>query len=199
MRTKALLCAAALAAGAATSMAQNVYSLNIVGYVNVPINTGFNLIANPLDNGTNDLASLFPNAAEGDNIFVYSGGVFSSSSFSFGSWSPDLTMLPGVGVFYQTTVKGTNTFVGNVLTGNLTNNIPSGFSIKSSQAPVSDTLGNLNFPANEGDNVFYYRSGGYVSSSFSFGSWSPDLSPAIGESFWVQTSAARPWWRVFNP
>ncbi len=61
MRIKALLCAAALAAGAVSSMAQsNVYSLNIVGYVNVPLVTGFNLIANPLDNGTNDLASLFP-------------------------------------------------------------------------------------------------------------------------------------------
>ena len=41
MRTKALLCAAALAAGTAASMAQsNVYSLNIVGYVNVPLTSG---------------------------------------------------------------------------------------------------------------------------------------------------------------
>jgi hypothetical protein len=199
MRTKALLCAAAIAASAAASMAQNVYSLNIVGYVNVPINVGFNLIANPLDNGTNTLSTLFPNAAEGDNVYIFSGGAFTSSGFSFGSWSPDAKLLPGVGIFYQTTVKGTNTFVGNVLTGNLTNNIAAGFSLVASQAPVSDTLANLNFPANEGDNVYYYRNGAYVSSGFSFGSWSPDLSPAIGEAFWVQTSAARPWWRVFNP
>src|SRR4051812_11081510 len=51
MRTKALLCAAGiLAAGAATSMAQsNVYSLNVVGYVNVSLTNGFNMVANQLD------------------------------------------------------------------------------------------------------------------------------------------------------
>jgi hypothetical protein len=37
MRTKTLLVAAVLAAGLATSMAQNVYSLNVVGYYNVTI------------------------------------------------------------------------------------------------------------------------------------------------------------------
>src|SRR5437763_197776 len=38
MRTKALLCAAALAAGAVTAMAQsNVYSLNVVGYINTTL------------------------------------------------------------------------------------------------------------------------------------------------------------------
>ena len=53
MRTKTLLLTAALvAAGVATSMAQsNVYSLNVVGYVNVPIQAGFNMVCNPLDVG----------------------------------------------------------------------------------------------------------------------------------------------------
>src|SRR6059036_1804778 len=46
MRTKTLICAATLlAAGAATSMAQNVYSLNVVGYVQVSLTNGFNLVA----------------------------------------------------------------------------------------------------------------------------------------------------------
>jgi len=197
MRTKALLCAAALAAGAAASMAQNVYSLNIVGYVNVPITAGYNLIANPLDNGTNDLASLFPNAGLGDAVYAFSGGTFTSSTY-FGSWSPDLTLVPGGGVFYQAGANFTNTFVGNVLTGNLTNQIPAGYSIKSSQAPVSDTLENLGLTANLGDAVYYFRSGAYVSSTF-FGTWSPDLSPAIGEAFWYQAGSAITWWRVFNP
>jgi hypothetical protein len=199
MRTKALLCAAALAAGAAASMGQNVYSLNIVGYVNVPLNVGYNLVANPLDNGTNTLSNLFPAASEGDVVFTYSGGAFTESDFSFGSWSVDSKVLPGAGMFYKATAKGTNTFVGNVLTGNLTNNIPAGYSLSASQVPVADTLGNLNFPAAEGDVVFYLRSGAYVESDYSFGSWSPDLSPAIGEGFWVKTGTAKPWWRVFNP
>ncbi len=178
-------------------MAQNVYSLNIVGYVNVPIKTGFNLIANPLDNGTNDLNSLFPTAGFGDVIFAFSGGTFTQSAF-LGSWSPNLTLLPGGGVFYQAGAPFTNTFVGNVMTGNLTNPIPAGFSIKSSQVPISDTLANLQLPANFGDVVFYFRNGTYAQSAY-LGSWSPDLSPAIGESFWYQAGSAINWTRTFNP
>src|ERR1700691_3524535 len=55
MRTKTLLLTAALvAAGVASSMAQsNVYSLNIVGYVNIPVTKGnLYLLENPFDTGT---------------------------------------------------------------------------------------------------------------------------------------------------
>ena len=198
MRTKALLCAAALAAGALTSMAQgNVYSLNIVGYVNVPLATGYNLVANPLDNGTNDLNSLFPNAGFGDAIYAYANGGFTISTY-VGSWSPDLTLAPGNGVFYQASTPFTNTFVGNVMTGNLTNPVPSGYSIKSSQVPQADTLENLGFPANFGDATYFYRNGGYTISTF-VGTWSPDLTVGVGEAFWAQVSANVNWTRTFNP
>jgi hypothetical protein len=55
MRTKTLLLTAALvAAGVASSMAQsNVYSLNIVGYVNIPVAAGKSIMLNnPFDTGT---------------------------------------------------------------------------------------------------------------------------------------------------
>lgn len=202
MRTKALLGLAALAAGALTTMAQsNVYSLNIVGYVNVPINPGFNIIANPLDNGTNDLVSLFATPNRGDTVYEFVGGAFTSSSFVLGNWSTDLTVPPGIGIFYQSTAANpaTNTFVGNVLTGNLTNNIAAGFSLVASQVPQSDTLENLNFPGARGDSVYYFRSGSYVSSTFVLGAWSPDLMPAVGEGFWADVPSGATWWRVFNP
>jgi len=63
MRKTALLSLAALAAGALTASAQNVYSLNIVGYVNVPVQPFNNLIANPLDNGAGNSASAILNLA----------------------------------------------------------------------------------------------------------------------------------------
>jgi hypothetical protein len=66
MRTKTtLLCAAALAAGVVGSMAQsNVYSLNIVGYVNVVIPTGFGLVANPLNvDNTNSAGTILTSLA----------------------------------------------------------------------------------------------------------------------------------------
>ena len=198
MRTKALLCAAALAAGALTSMAQgNVYSLNIVGYVNVPLATGFNLIANPLDNGTNDLNSLFPTAALGDTVYTFSGGQFNPSVF-ISSWSPDAVIPPGIGFFYQANGPFTNTFVGNVMTGNLTNHIAAGYSLVASQVPQADTLANLNFPANLGDTVYYWQNGAYSPSVF-ITSWSPDVVVGVGQGFFVNASSAETWWRVFNP
>src|SRR2546421_1894502 len=62
MRTKTLVCAAALAAGALTSWAQsNVYSLNVVGYVNVVFPPGqFTVFANPLNNANNAISNIFP-------------------------------------------------------------------------------------------------------------------------------------------
>src|SRR5256885_10449229 len=62
MRTKVLLGLAVLAAGAATSMAQsNVYSLNIVGYCNVPTPAGYTFQSNPMDNGNNSAVVVIPN------------------------------------------------------------------------------------------------------------------------------------------
>jgi len=52
---------AALAAGALTAGAQNVYSLNIVGYVNATVPNGYAFLSNPLDNGDNDAALVLPN------------------------------------------------------------------------------------------------------------------------------------------
>jgi len=197
MRTKALLGLAALAAGALTVTAQNVYSLNIVGYVNTPLAAGFNLIANPLDNGTNDLNSLFASPGFGDTVYAYVSGAFQNSQY-FGSWSSDLVVTPGQGIFYQAGSPFTNTFVGNVLTGSLTNPVPAGFAIKSSMVPMSGTLEALSFPASFGDTVYFYRSGAYVNSQF-FGSWNPDLTVGVGEAFWTQVSAAESWVETFNP
>ena len=63
MRTKVLLGAAALAAAAATASAQNVYSLNVVGYINLSLTNGYNMVANQLDlDGTmtnNTLTTVF--------------------------------------------------------------------------------------------------------------------------------------------
>ena len=64
MRTKALLLGAAVGAiGLATSMAQ-VYSVNIVGYVNTTIPTGFSIICNPLNaTGGNTIGNVMPRSS----------------------------------------------------------------------------------------------------------------------------------------
>jgi hypothetical protein len=78
MRTKVLLGMAALAAGVASSMAQsNVYSLNIVGYANVPTKPGFTFESNPFDASPNNAANNV--IANPDPTQDYSGPWDSSS------------------------------------------------------------------------------------------------------------------------
>ena len=72
MRTKTtLLCAAALAAGALGTMAQttSVYSINIVGYIQVVVPFGNNAFANPLNlDGTNSAATVLTLAPLNDTF-----------------------------------------------------------------------------------------------------------------------------------
>src|SRR3954468_1352288 len=61
MRTKTLLLTAALAAaGAASAMAQNVYSVNAVGYVNKSVVHGYSIVANPFVVANESLDALMP-------------------------------------------------------------------------------------------------------------------------------------------
>src|SRR5947207_7701785 len=150
MRTKALLCAAALAAGAVSSMAQsNVYSLNVVGYVNASIAGGgtsgkFQMIANPLNTTNNTVASLLPAPPDGTTLFKWTGTAFVSTTFFLGAWSDGtFTLNPGEGGIVQSSAPFTNTFVGEVMQGSLANPYPAGFSIKASQVPQAGTLTQL--------------------------------------------------------
>lgn len=144
MRTKTLLILAALtAAGVATSMAQSVYSLNVVGYVNVPLLTSggaapVTLVANPLMNANNNISNLFSvNIPNGSIIQRWcptcNGGDFDPVGYSYdagsSSWVNSLTsdhngfiLNPGEGIFFINAGGDiTNTFVGDVIQGPYTN------------------------------------------------------------------------------
>jgi len=204
------LCAAALAAGAVSSMAQsNVYSLNVVGYVNLPVAGSaagaFTFIANPLNTTNNTIASLIPNPPDGTTLFKWTGSAFVSSTFFLGAWSDGtFTLNPGEGGIVQSSAPFTNTFVGEVMQGSLANPYPAGFSIKASQVPQAGTLTQLNLPGSQlsdGDTVYQFNptSGNYTINTWFLGAWSPaEPTIAVGESFWLQTAAAGSWNRTFN-
>ena len=137
MRTKVLLIAAALAASLASSMAQNVYSLNVVGYVNVTLpSKQFTGIANPLDasmGGTvatgNDITNLFnlgttPLLANNSTIAQFVSALNNySASVSYVAlskkWGGNFSMPPGSGaLFYNNGVAdAVVTFTGQVPQG----------------------------------------------------------------------------------
>jgi hypothetical protein len=207
MRTKTLILSAALAvAGAATSMqAQNVYSVNVVGYVNVSMPAGFSLISNPLDNnGNNDIAAIMPAPPEDTTVFKFNGTGYTSSAFVGGVWESALSVAPGEGIFVQNPTGSTftNTFVGTVVLSS-TNSVPAGFSIRSSVLPQTGKLQtDLAFPVAEDDLVFVWNGTGYTSFSYVGGEWeAPGGEPTIGvgQSFFVQKAAAASWVRNFDP
>jgi hypothetical protein len=151
MRTKALFVAAAFgAAGLVSSMAQ-VYSVNVVGYVNTVLKPGYNLIANPLETTANTVADLFP-GVDGMSVFKFVDGTYQIANYDagLGEWdNPAITLNPGEGafVFNPTDADVTVTFVGEIVEGTKTNELPVGWSMKSSQVPQAGGLVSaLGFP-----------------------------------------------------
>ena len=169
MRTKTLLLTAVLsAAGAASSFAQAVYSQNAVGYVNVSLDPGFNLICNPLKNTAgNQLSKILTltDADIGTTVYWYNTTTkgFKNSTFLGAAvgWTPDQAIDPGVGIFINVSAAKTVTFVGDVPQGTDSNiSLSSGFSLISSPVPQSADLAAMQFPARCLD---LSRSGGMAS------------------------------------
>jgi hypothetical protein len=111
MRTlKALLCLSALAAGIATTVAQsNVYSLNIVGYVNLNVPAGYSMLANPLKAGVTNGANEIMTPIDGEQILTWNGVGFDYVAYDtfFGGWvdsglnpSQPPSLPPGKGFFF---------------------------------------------------------------------------------------------------
>jgi len=198
MRTKALLCAAALAAGAATSMAQsNVYSLNVVGYYNVPVPANqLVLVANQLNTTNNTIGSLLqgpPNA----QFYKYNGGY---TAYNFDDvdlvWTPNgnATLNPGEGGFYKSPTATTLTFVGEVLQGSLTNTLPINLlAIRSSMVPQAGKITtDLGLPAEANDQAYTYN-GGYTAYNFDDVDlvWTPtEPNVGVGQAFFYKKAAS---------
>lgn len=213
MRTKTLILTAALGAvSIATSVAQTVYSVNAVGYVNVTLVPGFNMVANPLVAETNTVKALFDACPKGTYIYKYDpavGYVPNQKNAITGNWgAPNMSVLPGEGVFIKipSTTNVTITFVGEVMQGSLSNAIPAGFSIISSQVPQEGTLDALAFPKEKKDVVYLWNASGtpqtgYVPYTVNAitGNWTPNVpSVKVAEAFFVKKNSAVSWSRNFN-
>jgi hypothetical protein len=186
-------------------MAQ-VYSANVVGYVNVtlPANN-FALIANPLTDGTNTANSLLAALPNKSTIQLWNGSGYSGASKGGGVWTPDVSIPTGTGFFALSPTAVTNTFVGEVIVGpGETNSVALAagqFSLVGSAVPYS---GNLNDAANtQGLNlgaslpnkssIQVWNGTGYTGSSKGGGVWNPDLTISVGQGFFVLPAAAATW------
>jgi hypothetical protein len=209
MKTKALLLTVALgAASAATSMAQ-VYSQNAVGYINVPILSGFNLISAQLATADRSIGALIPTAPDATTAFIYTPGVgFSIQTYIDGAgWDPNpAVQIPmGGGLWIQAPSAFTITFVGEVPQGNLSTPVASGFSIVSSQVPQSGGITSaLGFPGKDSDTCFKYVAGPgahfEISTYIDGAGWDP-VEPilSVGDAVWIQSAGVHAnWTRTFS-
>jgi hypothetical protein len=202
MRTKTLLLTAALsAAGVATSLAQGtpVYSVNVVGYINLTLTPGFHMIANQLDNKNgNMLNDLITTAPIGTTIYKFDPAAgYVPSIYTGADWQPNASLNPGEGAFINVGEATTITFVGEVMNQS-TVALPANFSIASSAIPQAAPLTDLDFPADVGDTVYFFRSGAYAPSIFDGTQFQPEATPAVGEAFFVNKSAAANWSQTFS-
>ncbi|MCS1407793.1 MAG: hypothetical protein M2R45_00953 [Verrucomicrobia subdivision 3 bacterium] len=198
MRTKTLLIAAVLGAMVIATASAQVASVNVVGYVNKPLNEGLSLITNPLSNGGNMASEIIPEAPGGTTIYLYDGGTFTSSVF-LGGWNPDVALPVGVGFYIQVSEDTTITFIGEVQQNEASNKaIPAGLSIQGSIVPQEGTLGEkLEFPASVGDTAYKFDGTGFEIFTY-FGVWTPeDPVLAVGDALFIDKMDAGDWNRDF--
>jgi hypothetical protein len=181
-----------------------VYSVNVVGYINVDVPVGFSMIANQLDSGDNTVANLMPEVPEGTTLFKFvpATGAYAGNTFEFGEWAnPAMTLEPGEGAFISTAEAFTALLVGEVKQGALSTPLVQGFQIVASQVPQAGAVDSvLGFVPEEGDTVYRFNNatGSYASATYEFGEWfAPSLE--VGESFFLfKVGAATSWDRTFN-
>jgi len=218
MKKTLLIAAAALVAATITSEAQ-VYSANIVGYVN-HVNTAgeYDLIANPLTTGNDVLTNVLTGVSGSSTVQYWNGSAWVAAQYSSktGHWlsggnNVDNTALPvGVGFFYSAGSTGTNTFVGSVVGtagSSVTNSIPEGvYSPVGELIPYADTVTNtstvnLQVAGSSVLQIWSVGTQGFSNYQFSSktGNWTPSnptLNPAQGAFLSPSGSGTLNWVQV---
>lgn len=194
--------------GSVSLMAQsstNVYSLNVVGYINVTVEPGYNIVSCPLiASPDNTLNTLLPNTNgfyKGWKVYFFSGGVYSQIEEGTKSGWLDggtNTLNPGQAVFVQNTftTNVTVTFVGTVPSGTITNILSPGFNLVGSVLPASGDLVTNSLTqltnAVKGDRVYVNDpvNGYTIYTSAKGGAWTggDPIVPNVGEGFFYQNN-----------
>jgi hypothetical protein len=200
MRTKTVLLSALVGAiGTVSALAQtNVYSLNAVGYINVTMYPGYNIITCPLVASPDNTIGTLLNNTNGQyqagarnpaQVFAYVNGAYTSDTASSATtpsgWGGGgtITMNPGQAIFFFNPASSnmSATFVGTVPTGSMTNALLPGYNLVGSIVPVSgdivtNTISTFTNGQNSGrssDVLFTYTAGvGYSQNTFTAGAWS---------------------------
>lgn len=211
MKTKTLLiAAAALAAGVIASQAQPVYSQNVVGYYNLNLAAGYNLVSVQFTVGSSNGASeVFPSIPDGTEVFqwdtVNSTFVYNYYDSGGGATAPAASwymadyatptnqpvLKPGSAVFLLVPNAVTNTVVGSVVNAN-TNNLVAGYNMVGSVLPAggatTDPIFNLN-TLPDGTELFQWNS---VGSTYVYNYYDTGGGATTPANSWYMSDYATP-------
>lgn len=210
MRTKALLLSAAVGAMSVASTLAQVYSVNVVGFVNVNLATGFNFLANPLKATADTVGAVLPSVPDGTTVATWNktSQTFNNAATYFFGWDDaNYSLPPGEAFFINVPEAVTVTFVGEVRQGTLSTPLVVGFNMVGSQVAQAGPLGDgtvagagLGFDPEDGDTAAKWNSGAqrYDNASTYFFGW--DIEPQLGmaEGIVITRSTAGTWSRTFN-
>jgi hypothetical protein len=215
MRTKILwFAAAALAASIASSMAQNVYSVNIVGYINKEITGGgkYTLLVNPFDDGNgNQMTNLMALLPKQSQVLIWNNGSssYTTATKSTSGWSLNFPIPQGTGFFVKngaSTTAGTltNLFVGSENVSNFVP-VPTGYILVGSPLAfagdlTTDTNINLGVTLLKQSQLIRWDvpSQGYQTVTKSTSGWSGPLSVGVGEGFFIKANFTTNWVQVLK-
>jgi hypothetical protein len=205
---------------AMATFAQTPYSLNVVGYINIGLSRGYNLICDQLyDYDANRNPTNHANPALGylpDGALLYQ---FNTNAQAYSDpalfvpnvgWyplsgntnDPALSLTPGDGFIIWSPVDTNITVVGNVIQGNLTNAIPAGWSLKNALEPLSGGLqSTLGFPVQPNDQIVTLTAAGLTRYTFDT-RWQPaEPLISVAQSFFVFRDPAyatkNNWWKTY--
>ena len=165
-----------------------VVSQNIVGYVRLNLNKGYNLIGNQLNNGDNRINNVL-NVPDGTTVYKFNGK-YSANSYVDGAWDvPTMTLPVGEGFFINVPIATTITLIGEVSQNN-NKTLANGINLLSLPLALSGGLTDVGgLVASEGDVVYQWTGTGFGAKEFVDGTWSPSVPTIkVGEGFFLKGS-----------
>ncbi len=209
MKRKVLLVGAALAVAAATASAETIYSSNVVGYVNLDLVAGWNLVANPLDAGVNTLNALLQGVPDGSTVMKFASGAFTAASTYdelTEEWEIDYSINPGEGFFINLPEPFTATFVGEVKAGNHSVALPAGWSMVASPTPVAGTLEQIGLGTQVVEDADTLMAWNPTTQNYNAANsfdelveaWEFEQTVGVGEAFFIKKQSPSTWTRTFE-
>ena len=167
-------------------VANGVVSQNVVGYVRLSLNRGYNLIANQLVNGDNSVGSVL-NVPDGTTIYKFDGK-YLANSYIDGAWdSSSMKLNVGEGFFINLPSATTITLIGDVVS-KTDRQLSGGINLISLPQPIVGSVVSVGqLVGSEGDVIYQWTGSGFKASEFVDGEWSPSVpSVKVGESFFLK-------------